>query len=159
MPKELVYFPSWTAGRKGYADRVRQVFQEYLHAKDLRLTDQRAAILNELLSAERHLSLDDLYQSVRGRGIGKVTVFRTLKMLEDSGLVDKIQTSQGRMRYEMKLERPHHDHLVCVLCGRITEVQWPAIEKIQERDCRKMGFEILWHRHEVFGKCRDCRGV
>ncbi len=157
MTKELVYFPTWTAGRKGYAERVRQVFEEYLHKKDLRLTDQRQAILNVLLSAERHLSLPELYQAVKGRGIGKVTVFRTLKMMEECAVVDKLITARGQARYEVKTERPHHDHLLCVLCGGITEIQWPAVEKIQGKGCKEHGFEILWHRHEVFGRCKNCR--
>ena len=52
--------------------------------------------------------------------------------------------------------RPHHDHLICITCGRIQEVRWPALEKIQNDACRKAGFAPKWHRHEVFGLCKDC---
>jgi Fur family ferric uptake transcriptional regulator len=156
--KELVFFPTWAAGRKGYAERIREVFQEYLRKQSLAFTSQRIAILNHLLAADRHLSQDEIYAALRGRGIGKVTVFRTLKMLEECHLTERVTDSRGRPRYEIKLERPHHDHLVCVDCGRIQEVQWPSVEKIQEKTCKELGFEILYHRHEVFGRCRECHG-
>jgi Fur family ferric uptake transcriptional regulator len=157
-PKELVYFPTWTAGRKGYADRMREVFQEYLKGKDQHATKQRQLILDHLLNAERHLSQDDIYQALRPRGIGKVTIFRTLKMLEDCFLVTKVTPPDSRPRYEVTKERPHHDHLVCLDCGGITEVQWPEVERIQDVTCKKYGFAVVYHRHELFGHCRDCQG-
>ena len=154
--KELLYFPTWTAGRKGYAERMREVFQDYLRSKHLHYTPQRLAILNLLLAAERHLSTDDIYAALKSRGIGKVTVFRTLKMLEECRLVERVTVPNQRPRYEVKAERPHHDHLVCVECGGIMEVQWPEVELAQERTARKNGFIILYHRHELFGRCKEC---
>jgi Fur family ferric uptake transcriptional regulator len=155
--KELIFFPTWAAGRKGYAERIREVFRAYLSQRDLAFTSQRAAILDHLLSADQHLSQDDIYAALKGGGIGKVTVFRTLKMLEECHLAERVTDPRGRPRYEIKLERPHHDHLICMTCGRIQEVRWPSVEKTQETTCKELGFEILYHRHEVFGRCRDCR--
>jgi len=157
LEKELVFFPSWTAGREGYATRIREVFQAYLTEQGLRLTDQREAIVDLLLKAEQHVSLQDIYKALKGKGIGKVTVFRTLKMLEDCRLVERVTPPKGgTAKFEIKFERPHHDHLVCVECGAIQEVQWPEIEKIQEKACRNLAFTPLWHRHEVFGRCTTC---
>lgn len=156
MTRELVFFPNWVAGRKGYAERIRQVFQEYLKGRALRLTGPREIILNVLLEADRHLSVEDIYAGLRKRGIGKATVFRTLKMLEECRLVDRVSSPHGPPRFEVKMERPHHDHLICIECGTITEIQWPEIERIQDRVCRQVGFHILWHRHELFGRCRQC---
>lgn len=153
---ELIYFPTWTAGREGYSDRIFQIFNEYQRAKGLRVTGQRLSILKYLLDADRHLSQDDIYSALKSKGIGKITVFRTMKMLEDCNLVDPVTDARGKVRYEVNKERPHHDHLVCMDCNRIIEVQWPQVEKIQEKFCRQMGFEILSHRHEVFGRCKDC---
>lgn len=154
---ELIYFPAWTAGRQGYAARISEVLQEHLKSKGQRFTDQRMAILDHLLKTDRHLSQDDIYQALKGRGIGKVTVFRTLKMLEECELVDPVADAHGEVHYEVNRERPHHDHLVCVDCNRISEIQWPLIEKTQEKICRQQGFEILYHRHEIFGRCQSCR--
>lgn len=156
-PPELTVFPTWTAGRPGYAQRIREAFQEHLENNDLRLTGQRERILEFLLSADRHLSLNEIYSALKKHGIGRVTVFRTLKMLEEAKLVDHVTTPKGGSLFEMKLERPHHDHLICVNCGKIQEVRWPDLEKIQERVCKTLGFKVAWHRHEVFGRCSECR--
>lgn len=157
--KELVYFPTWTAGRKGYAERMRQVFQEYLKSQDLLFTSQRELILDHLLAADRHLSLEDIYATLRGKGIGKATIFRTVKMLEECRLVERVTAPNGRPRFEVKAERPHHDHLICLACGGIMEVQWPDVEKIQDKTCKALGFSILYHRHELFGRCKECGAV
>ncbi len=154
--KELMYFPTWTAGRKGYAERVRQVFQEYVRSKDLIFTEQRSKILDYLLQADRHLSQDEIYGALRDQGIGKVTVFRTLKMLEECRLVERVTDSHGKPRYEVEMDRPHHDHFICLNCGTIIEIQWPQIEKIQEKVSKEMGFTIAYHRHELFGRCKEC---
>lgn len=153
---EIVYFPSWAAGRAGYAERVREVFQNYLKKKDLVYTEQRDAILTHLLQSDRHLTQEDIYRDLKNRGLGKVTVFRTLKLLEECRVVEAVEGSDGRARYEVKIERPHHDHLVCLACGAITEIQWPDVEQAQEKACRKLGFEIFYHRHELFGRCATC---
>jgi len=155
--EELVYFPSWVAGRPGYADRIRQLFQEYHQAKKMRMTHQRTWILDYLLAANHHVGMDEIYQALRGKGVGKVTVFRSLKMLEECKLVDRVTTLDGKPRYEVKCERPHHDHLICVQCGAIREIQWPQVEKIQDKTCRELGFDPIFHRHEVFGRCKSCR--
>lgn len=154
--EELVYFPSWTAGRGGYARRVNGVFSEYLRRKGLILTEQRKAILGLLLEADRHLAQDEIYSALKSRGIGKVTVFRTLKLLEACRLVEKVTSPGASPRFEIEIDRPHHNHLVCVVCGKITEVQWPEVEKIQDRTCKEAGFEVLSHRHEVYGRCKGC---
>ena len=154
--KELVYFPTWTAGRKGYAERVRQVFLEYLKKKDLLITPQRFAILDCLLESDRHLSQEEVYRTLKAKGIGKVTVFRTLKLLEECKLVEGVTDYEGKPRFEVNMDRPHHDHLVCLRCGKIIEIQWPEVEKIQEKISKQRGFTISYHRHELFGSCKEC---
>lgn len=159
---ELVYFPdiskSQATGknRASYAQKIAAIFSAHLGKNGLRLTQPRRRILDYLLQADRHLSQEDLYEALRKHGVGRATVFRTLKMLEDSRILGRVSGLSGPPRFEIHFERPHHDHLVCISCGRIQEIQWPALEKIQEGACKKIGFEIQWHRHEVFGRCRDC---
>lgn len=154
---ELLFFPGRAAGRAGYTERVHGVFADHLAKRGLRLTRQRTLILEYLLSAERHLSLEDIYQALRKHGIGRATVFRTLKMMEECRLAGHITGAGGTTRYEINLERPHHDHLICVECSRVQEVRWPELEKIQSRACRELDFEPVWHRHEIFGRCAECR--
>lgn len=157
MKDELVYFPSWAAGRNGYADRIRQHFQEYHQAKGMRMTQQRSHILEYLLKTNHHVEMDEIYRALRPQGIGKVTVFRALKMLEECKLVDRVHSSDGKPRYEVKFERPHHDHLICIECGLIQEIQWPEIERIQEKTCKNIGFLPTFHRHEIYGRCQACQ--
>ncbi|MBI3300374.1 MAG: transcriptional repressor [Elusimicrobia bacterium] len=154
MPDKLRFLP----GRSGYVARAREVFADQLSKRGLRLTSQRAAILDFLLAADRHVSIDEILKALGAAGVGRATVFRTLKVLLESDLVSRVSGPQGAARFEVNLERPHHDHLICTVCGDITEVRWPKLEKIQHRVCQKAGFEPSWHRHEIFGRCRTCRG-
>lgn len=154
--RELVVYEGKAAARPAFVARVTAVFAAHLARNGLRLTGQRKAILDHFLSSDHHLSQDEVYQALRGKGIGRATVFRTLKTLQDSGLVAPVVGRDGVPRFEVNHERPHHDHLICVECGRIQEVTWPALEKIQEETCRKAGFVPRWHRHEIFGLCRAC---
>ncbi|MBI4375600.1 MAG: transcriptional repressor [Elusimicrobia bacterium] len=154
--RELVFFPASTSQRRDYTKRIYRLFTEYLARNGLRLTGPRRRILEYFLGAERHLSQDDIFGALRRYGIGRATVFRTLKMLEECRLINHVTGTSGKPRFEMNLERPHHDHLICVLCGRIQEVRWPKLEAIQESACRRFGFVPAWHRHEIFGRCADC---
>src|SRR5690242_16924703 len=115
--REIVLFPTWMAGRKGYASRIREVFQEFLAGRGLRLTNQRRAIVDVLLNADKHLSSSEVNQALKGRGIGRVTVFRTIKMLEEAHLAERVHSPAGVPKFEIKYERPRHDHLICVECG------------------------------------------
>jgi Fur family transcriptional regulator, ferric uptake regulator len=154
--RELVYFPTYTGDRKEYVKKIHAVFSAHLAKNGLRLTDQRKRILDFFLQTDHHLSQEEIYTSLRKYGLGRATVFRTLKMLEEARLVNHVSGSGGTPRFEVNLERPHHDHLICIDCGRIQEVRWPKLEQIQERTCRKIGFSPKWHRHEIFGRCRQC---
>lgn len=156
--KELVYYPSWDADKKGYVQRIYKFFADYLAKHGLRLTGQRRRIVDLFLGSDRHLSQDEIYRALRKHGLGRATVFRTLKMLEESGLISHVIGGTGTPKFEVNLDRPHHDHLICVDCGSIQEVRWPKLEDIQDEACRKIGFVPKWHRHEVFGRCRGCAG-
>lgn len=154
---ELAHFPPQNAADQGgYVKRLYESFTAHLAKNGLRLTDQRRRILDLFLKADRHLSQEEIYAALRPHGLGRATVFRTLKMLEEAKLVNHVIGSKGTPRFELNLERPHHDHLICVECGLIQEVSWPKLEEIQEKTCRRIGFTPKWHRHEVFGRCRDC---
>ncbi len=155
--KELDYQPLKAGSPKAYAHRVYEVFRRHLAQSGLRLTSQRRRILDFILKSDRHLGQEEISRAMRPYGLGRATVFRTLKMLEAAGLVNHVIDESGRRRFEMNLERPHHDHLICVSCGRIQEMRWPRLEKIQEETCRKFGFAPQWHRHEIFGRCKDCQ--
>jgi len=152
--RELVVFDS--RRDKKHAAKIVDMFTRHLSKNGLRLTGQRRLIVDHFLKADHHLSQDEIYLALRSHGVGRATVFRTLKMLQECGLISPVVGRGGTTRFEVEHDRPHHDHLICVACGRIQEVRWPTLEKIQDDACRKAGFVPKWHRHEVFGLCKDC---
>ncbi len=158
---EVILFPKNTrapAQHRRWLSSISSSFEEHLHRKGLSMTRQRKKILEHLMSAERHLDTDEIYDALKKKdpAIGRATVFRTVKLLQECGLVAEVETAAGRSKFELKADRPHHDHMVCVECGRILEFQSRRMEPSQDEAIRKHGFEALWHRHEIFGRCKDC---
>lgn len=136
------------------------LFRKHLEARGLRDTGPREEILRCLLAAAGHRSPEEIHAELRRRKsrVGRATVFRTLKLLEEGGLVSKVVFADGAARYERAVGRAHHDHMICVDCARALEFESPAIERAQSREAARRGFKVLWHRHELFGRCRDCAG-
>ena len=135
----------------------KAVFAEYLSRHGLKRSEQREAILEAFLRSERHLSVDDLLRLARKRRpeVGRTTVYRTLKLLQEAGLATEL-VLQGQTRFEREYKRRHHDHFICKTCGAIFEFSSDAIERIQDEVAADLGFVIEGHRHQIFGYCRDC---
>ncbi len=136
-----------------------QIFEKYLRQKGLNLTSQRREVLEVFLSSGRHLTVEELYNLAKKEnpGIGQATVFRTLKLLADADLARKVVLGDKKTRYEIKYGIEHHDHLVCIECGKFIEAVDPAIEELQKKLCRKFGFSPRKHSLEIFGYCKNCR--
>lgn len=154
--RELVIYEGQKVARPEFVSRVVKVFSDHLAKNGLRLTGQRRRILDIFLKTEHHLTQEEIHAALRVHGLGRATVFRTLKMLQECGLVSPVVDRDGTPRFEIDRGRPHHDHLICMECGHIHEVRWPKLERLQQEACRRLGFTPRWHRHEVFGLCRDC---
>ena len=135
----------------------RDVLARYLEEHNLKHTKQRELILESFLETQGHVTSEELYQRVRDRNpsIGYTTVYRTMKLLAEAGLAQERHFDDGVTRYE--LEHEHHDHLVCLRCGRIIEFECEEIEAAQLEVAEKHGFEVMRHRHELYGHCADCR--
>jgi Fur family ferric uptake transcriptional regulator len=133
-------------------------FAEYLKGERLRMTRERRAILEEMLEVRGHFDADQLLMLFRRRGrpISRATLYRTLARLVDAGLVHKIEMAQGQARYEPMFGRHHHDHMVCVECGRIIEFESREIERLQEEICRRKKFTMTGHTHQIRGICATC---
>lgn len=131
-----------------------------LKDKGLKLTQQRKQLLQKALLHHSHFSAEELYESLRHRGVGvsRATVYRTLKLLADHHVLDVHDFEKGYHLYESRLGRHHHDHLMCLRCGRITEFENAAIEEEQEKVARRHHFRILSHSHKIYGVCSACRG-
>ena len=130
----------------------------YLKEQGLRLTEQRRTIVDAFFGAEGHVDIDTLYQLVKERDsrIGQATVYRTLKLLTESGLANTSRFGGTATRYE-PADDEHHDHLVCRGCGLIVEFVNDAIEELQEAVAQQHGFTLETHKMELYGRCSGCR--
>ncbi len=145
--------------KKDYLATLRDRLAEYMDRNGLRSTAQRRLVTDIFFKSEGHLSIEDLWAKVRRRDpkVGYATIYRTLKLLTDSGLANERKFGDGVSRYEVAHEDEHHDHLICTKCGKIVEFEDERIEKLQDELARTHGFRLTRHRHELYGICRDCR--
>ena len=141
------------------ANDLRERWRSYLQANNLNTTQQRELIVEQFLRCRDHVSIDELLVRVRKRNrkIGYATVYRTLKLLVDSGLAIQRRFGDGQARFEVHGD--HHDHLICTKCGLILEFEDDEIERLQDRIAQRLGgFNVIRHRHELYGTCPKARG-
>ncbi len=140
-------------------ERYREMLAAYMAKKGLRSTKQRDHIVDAFLAQPDHVSIEELLARVRERdpAIGSATVYRTLKLLSESGVANERRFGDGLTRYELADDETHHDHLICVECQRIVEFEEPEVERLQDEIARKHGFAVRWHKHELYGVCPECQ--
>jgi Fur family ferric uptake transcriptional regulator len=133
-------------------------FRQILKERGFKSTRQRDDIVRVFMESGSHLTVDELYQRVRQRNprIGYATVYRTLRLLAQSGWASSRQFGDRTARFEHQTEGQHHDHLICLACGKIVEFQSERIEELQSHIARKKGFQIFEHKLELYGRCSDC---
>ena len=122
------------------------------------MTRERRAILERILALRGHFDVDEIHARLTASGllVSRATLYRTLPVLVEAGLVHKIEMERGQARYETMFGRHHHDHLVCVHCGEITEFENREIEHLQEEICRRRRFRMTGHTHQIRGYCAKC---
>ncbi len=133
-------------------------FQKYVTESGLKNTMQRARIVELFMGSKGHLSTEEVYDIVRkvDSSVGQSTVYRTMKLLCESGLANEVHLGDGVARYEPAHEE-HHDHLVCEKCGKTVEILSKKMEKMQENIAKKHGFVPTSHTMCLYGVCADCR--
>lgn len=121
-------------------------------AMGLRMTDQRRTIAAVLETSADHPDVEELYAraSARDPRISIATVYRTVKLFEEAGILDKHEFGDGRARYE-DAEREHHDHLIDMQTGEVIEFCDPEIEALQEKIAEKLGYRLKGHKLELYG--------
>lgn len=122
------------------------------HAKGLRITEQRKVIARVLSEAEDHPDVEALHAraSAVDPGISIATVYRTVRLFEEAGILDRHDFGDGRSRYEAAPEA-HHDHLIDVETGKVIEFVDPELESLQKQIAEKLGFRLVDHRMELYG--------
>ena len=131
---------------------MKSTINERCEEKGLRMTDQRRIIARILDEAEDHPDVEDLYARAAAVDprISIATVYRTVKLFEEAGILDKLEFGDGRARYE-DAERDHHDHLIDLSSGEVIEFVDAEIERLQERIAAKLGYRLKGHRLELYG--------
>lgn len=140
--------------------KYQKIFKDFLSKRHLRLTTERKGILEAIFSLHGHFDIEVLYRHLEGMGwsISRATIYRTLPLLIESGLVKEVGKSQNRSHYEHVFGHAHHDHLLCIECGKVIEFKDDEIERLQSEICKRFGFKPLEHRLALMGYCKECRG-
>ncbi len=142
----------------------REGFEKLLREKGLKVTTQRLAVLTVLSQKpDSHLTAEEIYDLVRVSNpeIGLATVYRTIQMLLELKIVDRIYLDDGYVRYELghvyeDEDSHHHHHLICIKCGRVMSFQGDLLEDFEKRIEEKTGFQIQDHDVKLYGYCTDC---
>lgn len=136
-----------------------QKFREYIKEKGMRNTPERETIIEEIFAIHDHFDVDELFLRLRNKNkrISKASLYRTIPLLIDSGLIKEVYFEDGHLHYERIYGYKHHCHLRCVNCGRIVEFADDAIRAIQDRIEEQYDFEITTHRFELLGYCPQCK--
>ena len=140
-------------------NQERDIFVNYLKEKGLRNTRQREEILDAFLAANGHITIEELYNEVAKKdpGIGYATVYRNMNLMRECGLAEEIKIGKQKTRFEPPYGHKHHDHLICLKCGRFIEVNDEKIERLQVKLTEANNFTPVRHKLEIYGYCNKCR--
>jgi len=134
------------------------IFKKYLASKNLKFTTERQVILDRVFADHKHFEADELLVDLRLNDlkVSKATIYRTLALLVQSGLLREVIFGERHAHYEHVYGHEHHDHLVCNNCDKIIEFTEHRIEKLQEEVCKKYKFKAESHRLQIQGLCENC---
>ncbi len=132
-------------------------FKKHLKEENLKYTPQREEILKEVLSTKTHFEVEDIVHKLKNKkkSVSRATVYRTLTILKNMGIIAEVIKYKNKTIYEIGLKE-HHDHLICVNCGKIIEFSNKKIEELQDKICSKYKFHPYSHRLEIYGLCNEC---
>jgi Fur family ferric uptake transcriptional regulator len=140
-------------------EQEQNIVENHLRQSGFRWTNQRALIVRQALATHEHFTAEQLLDACRAIDpkVSRATVYRTLGVLERAGFVEGLDTGDGGRRFEHVLGHSHHDHMVCLACGRIFEFHDEELERRQEAAAKRIGFRIERHSLHIHGVCRDCQ--
>lgn len=142
----------------GKADEARQVFQRYLRGRGIKFTTPRRVILDTVLDMNEHFEAEQLLYVIREKGlkVGKATLYRTLPLLVDCGVLKQVRFDDKHAHFEQAFGEDPHDHMVCRRCGRIVEFKSDELTALRSRIGKQHRFHVISHRLQISGLCWDC---
>lgn len=142
----------------------REGFTQLLREKGLKVTNQRIGVLEALSgSDDSHLTAEEIYEAVRVKypEIGLATVYRTIQLLLELQLIDRVNLDDGCARYGMGAidakTKHHHHHLICLSCGKIFSFDGDLMETLEEYVQTTRGFQVVDHKVKFYGYCKECQ--
>lgn len=137
---------------------AEDMFRAYLHDRGLKYTPERQMLLHEVLSTPQHFEAEQLLISMRqaGKRVAKATIYRTLPLLADCGIIKQVQFGDNLARYEPILGQAPHDHMVCRRCRRIIEFDSSDVANLRDAIAARHGFQPSGHRFQITGLCGEC---
>jgi Fur family ferric uptake transcriptional regulator len=150
--------------RESFAIRMRvkseiDVFREFIRKKGLRNTPEREQVVKVVFSIHDHFDVDELYSLLRGQNdkISKATVYRTIPLLLESGLIQEAYFEDGHLHYEHIYGHAHHCHLRCLDCGKVVEFTDEAVQGVEDKVGDLYDFLVTGHKLDVYGYCVKCK--
>jgi len=134
-------------------------FREFLSHRGLRLTAEREAVLREVFATRgEHFEPEELHLRLRQKGanVSRASVYRTIPLMIEAGIIEEVERVDKHAHYELTYGREHHDHMLCLGCGRVIEFLSEEMEELQDRLCAEHGFTGETHTLEIKGYCRKC---
>jgi Fur family ferric uptake transcriptional regulator len=139
-------------------------FKEILKQKGLKVTNQRVRVLEVLSNSnDKHLTAEEIYEIIKVDypEIGLATVYRTIQLLLELNLIDRINLDDGFVRYEIgnmdaNSEKHHHHHLICLDCGKVVSFEDDLLDELEKRIMDNVSFKVFDHEVKLYGKCKDC---
>lgn len=141
-------------------EAVQSRLDEFIRRKGLRRTDQRDRIITEVFSRDDHFTAEELFDRVKKshQGISRATVYRTLALLQEADLLREIDLGENETTYDPNfLDKPSHNHLVCIDCGRVLEFEDPGIDTLNDCVTRRLGFRPVQHALKIEASCEQLR--
>lgn len=144
---------------RGEGAALLERFRRHLRDHRLPVTRQRDLVAQTVFLSDEHLSVEAIQKQLRERGehVGTATIYRTLDVLVQSGLVRAHDFGEGFKRYEPLASQSHHEHLICLSCGKVVEFSSERLERMKALIAEEYGFRHHHHRLEIYGFCRECQ--
>ena len=140
-----------------HIEQATEIFRTFLKSKELKVTRQREILLRRIFEREEHFSAETLEDRVKGDGISKATIYRTLQLLLECGLISEVALVDDRRMFEHTYGHDPHDHIVCVDCEKVFEFDAVAFAEVEKTVAGELGFVPVGHRLRIEATCEALR--
>ena len=140
-----------------HIEQAAEIFRKFLRSQELNVTRQREILLRRIFEREEHFSAESLEDRVKGDGISKATIYRTLQLLVECGLISEVVLVDDRRMYEHTYGHDPHDHIICVDCNKVFEFDASTISELEGDIAGRLGFVPVGHRLRIEATCEALR--